>query len=134
MFDGDSAAVEALRDKGRWVICYFSADSSENWRRDFAEFDDSDKDGALAGRDENWLDIRSVNVQRIMVLGIGRRLRRTLAVSLAVSGLFRAAGRGLSLAVSRAEDEPDELRLPLGSGFFEGAGEVGAHRVDRDVQ
>ena len=66
LFDrqGDVAALKAA---GFRVICYFSAGSSEDWREDFARFQEDELGEALDGWEgERWLDIRSENVWAIM--------------------------------------------------------------------
>lgn len=67
LFDSDAALISSLKASGRMVICYFSAGSSEDWRPDFDDFADTDMGEPLGDWEgENWLDIRSANVQRIM--------------------------------------------------------------------
>ncbi|KAF2149180.1 glycoside hydrolase family 114 protein [Myriangium duriaei CBS 260.36] len=67
LFDGDAATISALQAKGKAVICYFSAGSSENWRPDFSKFQPADLGSALDGwPGENWLDVKSANVRSIM--------------------------------------------------------------------
>ncbi|MEA5153237.1 endo alpha-1,4 polygalactosaminidase [Raineyella sp.] len=54
-----AAQVQQLHSRGVHVICYLSAGSSENWRRDDAKFPASVKGEALDGwPGENWLDVR----------------------------------------------------------------------------
>lgn len=63
LFDTPRATIDALHAQGRIVICYFSAGSYENWRRDEGKFPD-----AVLGRNldgwpgERWLDIRQLSV------------------------------------------------------------------------
>ena len=53
------------------VICYFSAGSYEPGRPDSANFLPSDLGSQMANwPDETWLDIRSLNVQKIMAARI----------------------------------------------------------------
>jgi hypothetical protein len=67
LFDNDGAQIAALQAQGRHVICYFSAGSYEAFRSDADQFQPSDLGNLLEGYDdENWLDIRSANVVRIM--------------------------------------------------------------------
>ena len=68
LFDVSEAQIQQLQDDGRKVICYFSAGSYEDFRADAGEFDPADYGNTLEGfEDENWLDIRSPNVHRIML-------------------------------------------------------------------
>ncbi len=67
LFDAPDAALTKLKADGRIVICYFSAGSREDWRSDAGDFAASDYGNGLAGwPGENWLDIRSANVRKIM--------------------------------------------------------------------
>lgn len=67
LFDTLGATVVALQAQGRFVICYFSAGSSENWRDDFDQFVPADMGNNLDGwPGERWLDINSTNVRSIM--------------------------------------------------------------------
>lgn len=68
LFDTPAETIQQLQDVGHRVICYFSAGSYENWRTDEAQFLPSDYGNTLDGWEgENWLDIRSNNVQSIML-------------------------------------------------------------------
>ncbi len=68
LFETSDSAIQALQTAGRHVICYFSAGSSENWRPDFGDFLSADMGNNLDGwAGERWLDIRSTNVQAIML-------------------------------------------------------------------
>lgn len=68
LFRVSEAQIQQLQDDGRKVICYFSAGSYEDFRADAGEFDPADYGNTLQGfEDENWLDIRSPNVHRIML-------------------------------------------------------------------
>jgi len=68
LFDSDPALIEGLQEADRKVICYFSAGSFEEFREDADEFLPAELGRTLAGYDdERWLDIRSSNVQRIML-------------------------------------------------------------------
>ena len=71
-FDANAATVGALHAQGKTVICYFSAGTYEPWRPDAAEFQAADKGASLAPQwpDENWLDIKSDNVKKIMTARI----------------------------------------------------------------
>lgn len=68
LFNSSVALINALKNSGKKVICYFSAGSYENFRDDIDKFNAADLGNALDGwPDEQWLDIRSVNVADIMV-------------------------------------------------------------------
>jgi len=68
LFDSTATLIEELQTDGKFVICYFSAGSSEEWRDDFELFEESDMGKKLDGWDgENWLDVRSQNVFDIML-------------------------------------------------------------------
>ncbi|HKY89881.1 MAG TPA: endo alpha-1,4 polygalactosaminidase [Nevskiaceae bacterium] len=62
------SAITALKNQGRYVVCYFSAGSYEPYRSDADEFQESDLGNPLDPPfgDERWIDIRSTNVKRIM--------------------------------------------------------------------
>lgn len=67
LFDNDASIISTLHDKGRKVICYFSASSYEDWRPDESKFKKSDIGNPLAGWDgKSWLNLRSENVRDIM--------------------------------------------------------------------
>ena len=68
MFDATAALISTIQASGAAVICYYSAGTYENWRPDFAKFRASDLGLVMSGwPDEQWLDIRSANVQAIMM-------------------------------------------------------------------
>jgi hypothetical protein len=82
LFDTPQSTIDELKKKGRRVVCYFSAGSSEDWRADFAQFAATDKGKPIIGwRGENWLDTRSGNVRRIM------KARLDLAVTKGCDGV-----------------------------------------------
>ncbi|MFQ5413237.1 MAG: endo alpha-1,4 polygalactosaminidase [Phycisphaerae bacterium] len=82
LFDSDPAVVAGLQASGRNVICYFSAGSFEDFRSDAGAFLAEELGNPLEGfPDERWLDIRSDNVRRIMLL------RLDLAVQKACDGV-----------------------------------------------
>ena len=77
LFDAPDAKLAALKSAGRAVICYFSAGSREDWRSDAQSFQASDYGKGLAGwPGENWLDIRSANVRKIMQARLDRAQAR----------------------------------------------------------
>lgn len=67
MVENSVDLIHGLQERGRKVICYFSAGSYENWRPDEGDFDPAALGETLDGwPDERWLDIRSANVRAIM--------------------------------------------------------------------
>ncbi|KEZ40908.1 hypothetical protein SAPIO_CDS7908 [Scedosporium apiospermum] len=50
LFDNDAEVFQELHNKGKKVICYFSAGSWEIWRDDEDQFDDSDLGSIMAER------------------------------------------------------------------------------------
>ncbi len=63
LFDTPPATIAALRERGIFVMCYFSAGSYEDWRPDASRFPPE-----VLGQDmegwpgEKWLDIRQIEV------------------------------------------------------------------------
>lgn len=63
LFDTDPATITDLHARGIFVMCYFSAGSSEDWRPDIHEFP-----AEVIGKDyegwrgEKWLDIRRLDL------------------------------------------------------------------------
>jgi hypothetical protein len=69
LFETSAATVQALHDRGRKVICYFSAGSWEPYRPDSSAFPESIKGGTVDGwPDERWLDIRQLEVLRPLLV------------------------------------------------------------------
>jgi hypothetical protein len=67
LFDTDAEMIDSLQTAGRRVLCYFCAGSSEDWRSDFGDFLDTDMGEPLdEWEGEQWLDIRSANVHKIV--------------------------------------------------------------------
>jgi len=63
LFDTPQAIIDDLHNKGKKVICYFSAGSYEDWRADKNDFPDSIKGNDLDGwADEKWLDISKLDL------------------------------------------------------------------------
>ena len=62
LFDTDEKIIAQLRERGVYVMCYFSAGSYEDWRSDAAQFPQE-----VLGKDmegwtgEKWLDIRQID-------------------------------------------------------------------------
>jgi endo-alpha-1,4-polygalactosaminidase (GH114 family) len=85
LFDAPASTIQALKDRGIVVVCYFSAGSYEGWRSDWKQFfpditgetytkDVAPFGGKMAGWDERWLDI-----SRIDLLGPIMKSRMQLA-------------------------------------------------------
>ncbi len=66
LFDNTKETISELHEKGRIVICYFSAGSYEEWRADHADFPEDALGEKMDGWDERWLDIRNAKVREIM--------------------------------------------------------------------
>lgn len=67
LFDSPVSLINSLKASGKKVICYFSAGSYENFREDTNKFDPAALGNILDGwPNEQWLDIRSLNVAEIM--------------------------------------------------------------------
>jgi hypothetical protein len=45
LFDTDRATIELFKARGKKIICYFSAGTSEAWRPDFKKFQAKDQGG-----------------------------------------------------------------------------------------
>jgi hypothetical protein len=67
LWETSKASIERLKEKGKKVICYFSAGTSEAWRQDYSQFEDADKGSCMDNwPGEKWLDIRRDHVFEIM--------------------------------------------------------------------
>jgi hypothetical protein len=65
LFETPTSTVQQLHDRGRKVICYFSAGSWEPYRPDAGDYPESVMAGPIDGwPDERWLDIRQHDVLR----------------------------------------------------------------------
>lgn len=65
--DNSHETISALRKMGKKVICYFSAGSYENWRRDKDDFDEADLGKPLDGwPGERWVNVSSPGIRSIM--------------------------------------------------------------------
>lgn len=63
MVDTPQSTIDELHANGRFVICYFSAGSWENYRDDAADFPASVLGNVMDGwPDEKWLDIRQIDL------------------------------------------------------------------------
>ena len=68
LFETDTATVAAVHTAGHHLICHLSAGSYENWRSDRGAFLATDLGKNVPGwPGERWLDIRSANVQAVML-------------------------------------------------------------------
>ena len=68
LFDVATETMQQLQAEGRRVVCYFSAGSYEDFREDSGDFLPEGLGATLSGfADERWLDVRSANVQQIML-------------------------------------------------------------------
>lgn len=77
LYETAPATVTALHGAGRTLVCYFSAGSYEDWRPDVGRFLPTDLGGNVPGwPGERWLDIRSANVQAIMLARLDTAVAR----------------------------------------------------------
>jgi hypothetical protein len=68
LFENSKSTITAMQKGGKKVICYFSAGSWENWRKDKDSFPKKDLGKVMDGwPDERWVNISSVAVRAIMV-------------------------------------------------------------------
>lgn len=68
LFDATPSTISTLHAAGKYVICYFSAGSIEDWRPDGPKFQPSDKGSPVQSwKGENWLQTKSSNVRTIML-------------------------------------------------------------------
>jgi hypothetical protein len=82
LFDNDASVITSLHQKGKKVICYFSAGSFENWRPDATAFPASVLGASNGWPGEKWLDIRNLTV-----LGPIMKARLDLAVQKGCDGV-----------------------------------------------
>jgi hypothetical protein len=67
LFENTKETISAMQESGKRVICYFSAGSWENWRKDKNSFPKKDLGKTLSGwPDEKWVNISSVAVRAVM--------------------------------------------------------------------
>jgi hypothetical protein len=67
LFDTSASTIKKLHDKGRKVICYFSAGSYEDWRPDARSFPKAAIGDPLDDWEgEWWLDVRNSTIRTIM--------------------------------------------------------------------
>ncbi|RDI87879.1 hypothetical protein Vi05172_g1836 [Venturia inaequalis] len=67
LFDTTADVIQRLHSRGKKVICYMNAGSSESWRPDYTSIKAADKGDVMKEwRREQWLDIRSPDIFEIM--------------------------------------------------------------------
>ncbi|CVK85367.1 related to endo alpha-1,4 polygalactosaminidase precusor [Fusarium proliferatum] len=67
LFENSKSTITAMQKGGKKVICYFSAGSWENWRKDKDSFPKKDLGKVMDDwPDERWVNISSVAVRAIM--------------------------------------------------------------------
>lgn len=82
LFDSSAQTIAGLKAKGKKVICYFSAGSSEDWRPDYSSIEEASKGSNLDNwPGEKWLDIRAANVLTVF------KARLDLAVTKGCDGV-----------------------------------------------
>lgn len=68
LFDTPKESISKLKDRGIFVMCYFSAGSYENWRPDAKDYPPMVLGYPMKGwAGETWLDIRRIDVLRTVV-------------------------------------------------------------------
>lgn len=66
LFDSNASTVKKLQQAGKFVVCYFSAGTAENWRPDYKSFPKKVVGKKMEDWDgEYWLDVRSPDVLAI---------------------------------------------------------------------
>jgi hypothetical protein len=69
LFDITADVIQRLHNRGKKIICYMNAGSSESWRPDYASIKAVDKGDVMKEwRKEQWLDIRSPDVFEVISL------------------------------------------------------------------
>jgi hypothetical protein len=67
LFDAPDDKLEAIRDRGSTLVCYFSAGSMEDWRDDASRFPEDAVGAELDGwPGEYWVDVMDPAVRTIM--------------------------------------------------------------------
>lgn len=68
LFDTQTETISALKERGIFVMCYFSAGSHEDWRADANDFPPDTLGNPMEGwAGETWLDIRQIpDLQPVM--------------------------------------------------------------------
>ena len=68
LFETNTSFIESLHQKGKIVVCYFSAGSYESWRPDASEYSDKIIGEKVDGWPrERWVDIRHDELRAIIV-------------------------------------------------------------------
>jgi len=68
LFDTTSESIANLKERGIFVMCYFSAGSHEDWRPDANDFPDATLGKSMQGwAGETWLDIRQIDELRPII-------------------------------------------------------------------
>ncbi|PMB72475.1 hypothetical protein BM221_002580 [Beauveria bassiana] len=77
VFDNDKETIDKLHDRGKKVVCYFSAGTWERGRTDADQFPEEDLGGTLPEwTDERWARISSSKVRNIMKSRIALAARK----------------------------------------------------------
>lgn len=67
LFEVSQSVIDELHADGRFVICYFSAGTWEEWRDDADDFPEEAVGNTMEEwDDEKWLDVRSEEIRSIM--------------------------------------------------------------------
>jgi len=68
LFDTSKELIQSLHQKGKKIICYFSAGSYEDWREDEGTFPNESLGKKLDDWEgEKWLDIRNNGLKKVMI-------------------------------------------------------------------
>ncbi|MBI2330807.1 MAG: endo alpha-1,4 polygalactosaminidase [Chloroflexi bacterium] len=68
LFDTEAETIASLKERGVFVMCYFSAGSHEDWRPDAGNFPLETLGKAMQGWEgETWLDIRNIDGLRPII-------------------------------------------------------------------
>jgi hypothetical protein len=82
LFDITADVIQRLHSRGKKVICYMNAGSSESWRPDYASIKAVDKGDVMKEwRREQWLDIRSPDIFEVsssLVVSSHQKTKRIL--------------------------------------------------------
>jgi hypothetical protein len=76
LFDNAASTFADLKLKGKTVICYFSAGSYEAWRPDADDIPVSARGRKMSGWDERWLDIKDLQVRKVMLARLDLAVRK----------------------------------------------------------
>ncbi|CAM9635519.1 unnamed protein product, partial [Laminaria digitata] len=66
--DGAEDTISEIHSKGKWVSCYMSVGTAENWRDDVGAFPEGAIGKSLKDwKGEKWLDVRyQVRLRRVL--------------------------------------------------------------------